>query len=46
MAAKIKGNKRLTEELLDMANDMRESGLLSKASHEKIIKRLVVPGRE
>ena len=29
-----------------MANDMRESGLLSKACHDKIIKRLVIPGRE
>ena len=29
-----------------MADDMRESGLLSKASHDKIIKRLVIPGRE
>jgi hypothetical protein len=46
MAAKTKGNRRLTEELLEMANDMRESGLLSKASHDKIIKGLVIPGRE
>jgi hypothetical protein len=39
MAAKIIANRRLTEELLETANDMRESGLLSKASHDKIIKR-------
>jgi hypothetical protein len=39
MAAKIKANSRLTEELLEIANDMRERGLLSKASHDKIIKR-------
>jgi hypothetical protein len=39
MAAKITANRRLTEALLEMANDMRNSGLLSKASHGKIIKR-------
>jgi hypothetical protein len=39
MAAKTKTNRRLTEELLEMANDMWASGLLSKGSHEKIIKR-------
>jgi hypothetical protein len=39
MAVKTVANRRLTEELLEMANDMRASGLLSKASHEKIIKR-------
>jgi hypothetical protein len=39
MAAKTVANRRLTEELLEMANDMRASGLLSKASHDKIIKR-------
>jgi hypothetical protein len=44
--AKIAANRRLTKELLKMANDMRKSGLLSKASHDKIIKRLVIPGRE
>jgi hypothetical protein len=40
MAAKTAANRRLTEELLEMANEMREGGLLSKASHDKIIKRL------
>jgi hypothetical protein len=39
MATKIKANRRLTEELLETANDMRGSGLLSKASLGKIIKR-------
>jgi hypothetical protein len=39
MASKTVANRRLTEEMLEMANDMRESGLLSKASHDKIIKR-------
>ncbi|HEV7880868.1 hypothetical protein [Bradyrhizobium sp.] len=48
MATKTKttANRRLTEELIEMANDMRKSGLLSKASYDKIIKRLVIPGRE
>jgi hypothetical protein len=46
MAAKTVANRRLTEELLEMANEMRKSGVLSKASHDKIIKRLVIPGRE
>jgi hypothetical protein len=46
MAAKTTANRRLTEELLEMANDMRKSGLLSKTSYDKIIKRLVIPGRE
>jgi hypothetical protein len=44
--AKTAANRRLTRELLKMANDMRKSGLLSKASHDEIIKRLVIPGRE
>jgi hypothetical protein len=46
MAAKTVANRRLTEELLEMANDMRKSGVLSKASYDKIIKRHVIPGRE
>jgi hypothetical protein len=29
-----------------MANDMRKSGVLSKASYDKIVNRLVIPGRE
>jgi putative transcriptional regulator len=39
MATKTKTNRRLTEELLETANDMRASGLLSKASHDKITMR-------
>ena len=39
MAAKTVANRRLTEELLEMANEMRKSGLLSKASYDKMIKR-------
>ena len=39
MAAKTTANRRLTEELLEMANDIRASGLLSEASHDKIMKR-------
>jgi hypothetical protein len=39
MAAKTIPNRRLTKELLETANDMRASGVLSKASHDKIIKR-------
>jgi hypothetical protein len=46
MAAKTTANRRLTEELLEMANDMRKSGVLSKASYDKIVNRLVIPGRE
>jgi hypothetical protein len=46
MAAKTTANRRLTEELIEMANDMRKSGLLSKAPYDEIIKRLVIPGRE
>ena len=34
-----KGNSRLTKELLETASDMRESGLLTKAAHEKITMR-------
>jgi hypothetical protein len=44
MAAKIAANRRLTEELLEMANDMRKSGVLSKASYDKIVKRLPFRG--
>jgi putative transcriptional regulator len=39
MATKAKTNRRLTEELLETARDMRASGLLSKAAHEKITMR-------
>jgi putative transcriptional regulator len=39
MAAKVKKNMRLTEELLETAKNMRASGLLSKAALEKITKR-------
>jgi hypothetical protein len=38
MATKAKKNLRLTEELLEAAQNMRASGMLSKAAHEKIIK--------
>ncbi len=34
-----KGNNRLTKELLETATDMRASGLLTKAAHEKITLR-------
>ena len=36
-----KGNSRLTKELLETASDMRASGLLAKAAHEKITLRHV-----
>jgi putative transcriptional regulator len=39
MAKKAKSNHRLTEELLETAQDMRTSGLMSKAAHEKITMR-------
>jgi putative transcriptional regulator len=39
MAKKAKTNRRLTEELLETAQDMRSSGLMSKAAHEKITMR-------
>jgi putative transcriptional regulator len=39
MATKARKNLRLTKELLETAQDMRTSGLLSKAAHEKITKR-------
>ena len=39
MAKKTKANRRLTEELLETAQDMRASGLISKAVHEKITMR-------
>jgi hypothetical protein len=35
MAKRTKTNRRLTEELLETAKDMRASGLMSKAAHEK-----------
>src|SRR5216683_543240 len=34
-----KGNNRLTQELLETAGDMRTSGLLTKAAHDKITMR-------
>ena len=34
-----RGNSRLTKELLETARDMRASGLLTKAAHEKITMR-------
>jgi putative transcriptional regulator len=34
-----KGNPRLTRELLETARDMRASGLMSEAAHEKITMR-------
>jgi hypothetical protein len=39
MATKAKKNPRLIEELLEAAQNMRASGILSKAAHEKVIKR-------
>jgi putative transcriptional regulator len=39
MATKIRTNRRLTEELLETAQDMRAVGLMSKAAHEKITMR-------
>src|SRR6266480_3621575 len=39
MAKRTKTNRRLTEELLQTARDMRASGLMSKAAHEKITMR-------
>jgi hypothetical protein len=39
MAKKAKANRRLTEELLETAQDMRAGGLMSKAAHEKIVKQ-------
>jgi hypothetical protein len=39
MATKAKKQPRLTEELLETAKDMRASGILSRAAHEKITKR-------
>jgi putative transcriptional regulator len=39
MTTKTKTNRRLTEELLETAQDMRASGLMSKAAHEKITMR-------
>jgi putative transcriptional regulator len=34
-----KGNSRLTRELLETAGEMRASGLMTKATHEKITMR-------
>jgi putative transcriptional regulator len=34
-----KGNSRLTRELLETASDMRASGIMDKATHEKITMR-------
>jgi hypothetical protein len=42
MAKKQRGNRRLTEELLETARDMRASGLISEAALEKIIARICV----
>src|SRR3954468_1866207 len=39
MAKKARTNRRLTEELLETAQDMGASGLMSKATHEKITMR-------
>jgi putative transcriptional regulator len=39
MATKTKKASRLTQELLETARDMRKSGLLTKAAHEKITMR-------
>jgi putative transcriptional regulator len=39
MAKKAKANRRLIEELLETAQDMRASGLMSGAAHEKITMR-------
>src|ERR1700694_151082 len=39
MAKRTKTNRRLTEELLETARDMRASGLMNKAAHEKITMR-------
>jgi putative transcriptional regulator len=34
-----KGHSRLTRELLETASDMRASGIMNKATHEKITMR-------
>ena len=39
MAKRTKTYRRLTEALLETAQDMCASGLMSKAAHEKIILR-------
>ncbi len=44
MATKTKANRRLTQELLETAQDMRASGLMSKAAHEKITMRHLSDG--
>ena len=38
-----KKQSRLTSELLEMANDMARSGIMSKEKHDKITKRLLGP---
>jgi putative transcriptional regulator len=37
--ARAKGQSRLTRELLETARDMRASGLMTKAAHDKITRR-------
>jgi hypothetical protein len=39
MAKKARTNRRLTEELLEIAQGMRASGLMSRVAHEKITMR-------
>jgi len=39
MATKTKANRRLTEELLETAQDMRASGVMNRAAHDKITMR-------
>jgi hypothetical protein len=46
MAKTTKGNRRLTEELLESAQEMCASGLVSEATYEKISVRLHAPHME
>lgn len=39
----MKAKSRLTEALLETANDMLRSGIMSKTKHDKITKRLLGP---
>jgi hypothetical protein len=39
MATRVKANTRLTKELLETVKDMRASGIMDKAAHEKITMR-------
>ena len=39
MATRGKANARLTKELLETVKDMRASGIMDKAAHEKITMR-------